>query len=85
MMTLGRLAWLVGVAISVFVVNLGVSIAYMVAYGHLISPGHNKQNHREHIKGVAPCCSIVAGTPLMFLAGWRGAGWWKGQFAVKAA
>lgn len=35
-MTLGRLAWLVGVALLVLVVNVVVSILYMVVYGHLI-------------------------------------------------
>jgi hypothetical protein len=85
MMTLGRLAWLVGVAILVLVVNVGVSIVYMVLYGHLIDPGHDEQYYHEHIKVAAPYCSIVAGMPLMFLAGWWVAGWWGGQFAVKAA
>ena len=84
-MTLGRLAGLVGVAVLVLVVNVGVSIVYMVVYGHVIDPGHDEQYYREHIKVAAPYCSIVAGMPLMFLAGWWVAGWWDGQFAVKAA
>ena len=84
-MTLGRLAWLAGVATLVLVVNVGVSILYMVVYGHLIDPGHDEQYYREHIKVAAPYCSIVACMPLMFLAGWWVAGWWEGQFAVKAA
>lgn len=83
--TLGRLAGLVGVAILVLVVNVGVSIVYMVVYGHLIDPGHDQQYYGEHIKVAAPYCSIVAGMPLMFLAGWWVAGWWERQFAVKAA
>src|SRR5215210_3978988 len=69
-MTLGRLAWLVGVALLVLVVNVAVSILYMVVYGHLIDPGHEEQYYRDHIKVAAPYCSIVAGIPLMFLAGW---------------
>lgn len=84
-MTLGRLAWLVGVALLVMVVNVGVSILYMVVYGHLIDPGHEEQYYREHIKVAAPYCSIVAGIPLMFLAGWWVGGWWESGFAVKAA
>src|SRR5215510_1485422 len=85
MMALGRLAWLVGVAILVLVVNVGFSIVYMVVYSYLIDPGHDEQYYREHINVAAPYCSIVAGMPLMFLAGWWVAGWWEGQFAVKAA
>ena len=84
-MTLGRLAWLVGVALSVLVVNVGLSILYMVVYGHLIDTGHEEQYYQDHIKVAAPYCSIVAGIPLMFLAGWWVGGWWEGAFAVKAA
>ena len=84
-MSIGRLAWLVGVAVLVLVVNVGVSIMYMVVYSYLIDPGHDEQYYREHIKVAGPYCSVVAGMPLMFLAGWWVAGWWQGQFAVKAA
>ena len=84
-MTVGRLTWLVGVALLVLVVNVAVSILYMVVYGHLIDPGHEEQYYREHIKVAAPSCSIVAGIPLMCFAGWWVGGWWGGDFAVKAA
>lgn len=84
-MTLGRLAGLVGVALLVLVVNVALSILYMVVYGHLIDPGHEEQYYHDHIKVAAPYCSIVAGIPLMFLAGWWVGVWWEGVFAVKAA
>ena len=84
-MSLGRVAWLVGVVILVLVANVAVSFLYMVVYGHLIDPGHDEQYYREHIKVAAPYCSIAAGIPLMFLTGWWVGGWWEGQFAVKAA
>ena len=84
-MMLGRLAWLVGVALLVLVVNVALSILYMVVYGHVIDPGHEEQYYHDHIKVAAPYCSIVAGIPLMFLAGWWVGGWWEGEFAVKAA
>lgn len=80
-----RLPWLAGVAILVLAVNVALSIVYMVVYGHLIDPGHDEPYYREHIKVAAPYCSIVAGLPLMFLAGWWVAGWWEVQFAVTAA
>ena len=83
-MTLGRVAWLVGVAVLVLVVNVTISILYMVVYGHLIDPGHDEQYYRDHIQVAAPYCSIVAGIPLMFLAGWWVGGWWEGAFAIKA-
>jgi hypothetical protein len=83
-MTLGRLARLVGVALLVLVVNVAVSILYMVVYSYLVDPGHEEQYYRDHIQVAAPYCSIVAGMPLMFLAGWWVGRWWKGEFAVKA-
>ncbi len=84
-MTLGRLARLVGVALLVLVVNVAASVLYMVVYSYLINPGHDEQYYRDHIQVAAPYCSIVAGIPLMFLAGWWVGGWWKGEFRVKAA
>lgn len=84
-MTLGRFAWLAGIALLVLVVNVAASILYMVVYGYLIDPGHEEQYYKDHIKVAAPYCSIVAGIPLMFLAGWWVGGWWEGEFAVKAA
>lgn len=84
-MTFSRLAWLFGVALLVMVVNVAVSVLYMVVYSYVIDPGHEEQYYRSHIKVAAPYCSIVAGIPLMFLAGWWVGGWWEGQFAVKAA
>jgi len=84
-MLFSRLAWLCGVAILVLVVNVGVSIVYMVVYGHWINPGHEESYYREHVNIAAPYFSIVAGIPLMFLAGWWVGGWWEGEFAVQAA
>ncbi len=84
-MTLVRLASLIGIGLLVMVLNVAASVLYMVAYGYLIDPGHPDEYYREHIKVAAPYCSIVAGIPLMFLAGYWVAGWWGGQFAVKSA
>jgi hypothetical protein len=81
----GRLAALVGVAILVLVLNVAISILYMVVYGHLIDPGRDPQYYKEHIKVAAPYCSIIAGLPLMFLAGWWVGGWRDGQFAIQSA
>ena len=51
------LGWLVGVALLVLVVNVAVSIFYMVVYGHLIDPGHEEQHYRDYIQVAAPYCS----------------------------
>lgn len=86
-MTLLRIASLIGVGVLVLVVNVGMSILYMVVYGHLINKGHPKEFYDEHIKVAAPYCSIVAGIPLMFLAGLWVAGWGgpQAQLGIKAA
>jgi hypothetical protein len=84
-MNLSRIAWLVGVALLVMIANVLASVLYMVIYSYLIDPGHEEQYYNDHIQVAAPYCSIVAGIPLMFLAGWWVGGWWRGEFAVKSA
>lgn len=84
-MTLVRLASLVGIGVLVLILNIVMSILYMVVYGHVINPGHPKEFYDAHIQVAAPYCSIVAGIPLMFLAGVWVAGWWQGQLGIKAA
>lgn len=82
---LRRIAWLVGIAVLVIVANILVSVLYMVVYGYLIDPGHAKEYYDAHVQVAAPYCSIVAGIPLMFLAGYWISGWWEGKFAVQSA
>jgi hypothetical protein len=83
--TVGRVAWLVGVALLVLIANVAASFLYMVVYSYVIDRGHDEQYYRDHIKVAAPYCSIVAGIPLMFLVGWWVGGWWEGSFAARAA
>jgi hypothetical protein len=82
---LSRIAWLVGVALLVMIANVALSILYMVVYSYLIDPGHGTEYYDAHIQVAAPYCSIVAGIPLMFLAGWWAGLWWQGEFVVKSA
>ncbi len=85
LINLSRIAWLVGIAILVMVANILVSVLYMVVYGYVIDPGHDKAYYDAHVQIAAPYSSIVAGIPLMFLAGYWISGWWKGKFAVQSA
>ena len=84
-MTFGRVALLVGVTILVLVANVAASIGYMVVYGHVIDPGHDDQYYHDHIQIAGPYCSIVAGMPLMFAAGWWVSGWWRGALGMRPA
>ena len=81
----GSIAWLIGIALLVMVANVVSSILYMVVYSYVIDPGHEKEYYDAHVQIAAPYCSIVAGIPLMFLAGWWVGDWWQGKFAVKSA
>ena len=74
-MTLGRVAALAGLALGVMVVNVAISILYMVVYSYVIDPGHQKEHYEAHVKIAAPYCSIVAGIPLFFLVGWWVGAW----------
>jgi hypothetical protein len=80
-----RIAWLIGVAVLVMIANVVASIVYMFVYSYLIDPGHEPPYYEAHIQIAAPYCSIAAGIPLMFLAGWWVGNWWHGEFAVKSA
>ena len=62
---------LAGVALLVMGANVLCTVLYMVVYGHLINPGHPDQFYQDHVQVAAPYCSIVAGIPLMLLAGDR--------------
>ena len=84
-MTLGRwshLALLVGVSLIVMVANVAISVLYMVVYSYWIDPGHDNKYYQEHIQIAAPYCSIIAGIPLMFAAGWVVSGWRSSQKTV---
>jgi|RhiMethySRZTD1v2_1073278.scaffolds.fasta_scaffold07323_1 hypothetical protein len=87
-MTLERwshLALLVGVSLIVMVANVAFSVLYMVVYSYWIDPGHDNKYYQDHIQIAAPYCSIIAGIPLMFAAGWVVSGWRQGKFAFKPA
>jgi hypothetical protein len=75
-------ARLAGVAVLVMLANILCTVLYMVAYGYLINPGHDDAFYQAHVQIAAPYCSIVAGIPLMFLAGWWVAGWKANRSAI---
>ena len=84
-MSIKRLVWIIGAAILILVVNVGLSVVYMVFYSYLIDPGHDEQFYQDHVKIAAPYCSIFFGIPLFyFVCRWIGAKWEK-DFALKSA
>ena len=80
-----RLVWMIGAAVLILVVNVGLSVVYMVFYSYLINPGHDERFYQEHVKIAAPYCSIFFGIPLFyFVCRWIG-GKWEKDFALKSA
>lgn len=72
-------------ALGVMIVNVLISILYVLVYSFLIDPGHDQPYYEAYAQVAAPYSSIVAGIPLMFLAGrWIGSKFPKGN-SVKAA
>ena len=72
-------------ALGVMVVNVLISILYVVVYSYVIDPGHDPEYYQAYAQVAAPYSSIVAGILLMFLAGrWIGGKFPKGN-SVKAA
>ena len=70
---LRRGALIVGTALAVLVVNVAVSVLYMVVYSYLIEPGHDYDFYQAHAQFAAPYSSIIAGMPIIYLAGrWIG-------------
>ena len=76
---------LMGVAILVMIANVVCSVLYMVVYGYLIDAGHDQEYYNAHIQMAAPYCSIVAGIPLMYFAGWWVSGWWNRTLGFRGA
>jgi hypothetical protein len=84
-MTVGRLAWIIGAAIFILIVNVAMSFLYIAFYSYFINPGHDEQFYQEYAMVAAPYCSIVAGIPIFyFVCRWI-SGKWESNFAVKAA
>ena len=84
-MTFKRLAWIIGAAVFILVVNVGLTIAYMVFYGHLINPGQPEIFYQEHVKIAAPYCSIIFGSLLFYFVCRFVSGKGERSFSVKAA
>lgn len=84
-MSISRLAWIIAAAVLILIVNVGLSVVYMVFYSYLINPGHDEMLYQEHVKIAAPYCSIFFGIPLFyFVCRWIG-GRWEKKFALKSA
>lgn len=72
-------------ALGVMIVNVLISVLWVAVYSFLINPGQDEAFYQEYAKRSAPYSSIIAGMPLMFLAGrWIGSKFARAN-SVKAA
>jgi len=78
--------WLaVPFALGVLILNVLIHVLYMVVYSYLIDPGHDEAYYQAYAQMSSPYSSIVAGIPLMFLAGrWIGTKFSKGNSVIAA-
>lgn len=78
--------WLaVPFALGVMIVNILISVLYVIVYSYVIDPGHDADYYQAHAQVAAPYSSIIAGIVLMYLAGrWIGGKFPEGT-RVKAA
>lgn len=78
--------WLaVPFALGVMIVNILISVLYVIVYSYVIDPGHDADYYQAHAQVAAPYSSIIAGIVLMYLAGrWIGGKFPEGN-RVKAA
>lgn len=56
-------------AIGVMVLNVAVSVGVVWVYSALVEPGRPFSHYQAFATAAAPVSSVVAGIPLMFLAG----------------
>ena len=72
-------------ALGVMIVNVLISVLWVVVYSFLINPGQDEEYYQAYAQMSTPYSSIIAGMPLMFLAGrWIGSKFPKNN-SVKAA
>ena len=77
--------WIITYALLIMAVNVGISVLYMVVYGHLLNPGQPASHYQEHVQIAAPYSSIIAGAPLFYLAGRFLTRRWPTTLRVRAA
>ena len=58
-----------GYALAVMVLNVAISFAVVFFYSAFVEPGHPEAFYEAFAMRAAPVSSVVAGVPLMFIAG----------------
>ena len=56
-------------ALLVMIANIVIAVLWVAVYSHLIDPGHDEAYYEAYAQTSVPYSAIIAGMPLMFLAG----------------
>lgn len=75
-------------AFAAMVVNVAAAFGWVAIYSLAIAPGQSEAAYRAYAEQVAPWCSVIAGMPILFVAGWLRVRWgwaasgWSGGVTV---
>jgi hypothetical protein len=73
------------VALPAMVLNVALSFVWVLIYSTMIEPGHDEAYYQAYAMQAAPWCSVVAGIPILFAAGWILARWHGGGWRIGIA
>ncbi|MDF7777473.1 hypothetical protein P1X14_19605 [Sphingomonas sp. AOB5] len=65
----------IAVAFGAMVVNVAASFLWVFIYSITIAPGQDEAFYQAYAMRAAPWCSVIAGVPILFAAGWLLAKW----------
>ena len=65
-------------AIAAMAINVAMAFGWVAIYSLAIAPGQSEAAYQAYAEQVAPWCSVIAGIPILFVAGWLRARWGSG-------
>jgi hypothetical protein len=72
----------VAIAVGAMVLNIAFAFLWVFIYSMVIAPGQDEAAYQAYAMRVAPWCSVIAGIPILFAAGWLLARWHGGGWQV---
>jgi hypothetical protein len=69
-----------GLAVSVaaMIVNIACAFLWVAIYSHLIAPGQGEAAYQAYAMRAVPWSAVIAGVPILLVAGWLLARWHGG-------
>jgi hypothetical protein len=74
------------VAVPAMILNVACAFLWVAIYSHLIAPGQGEAAYQAYAMRAVPWSAVIAGIPILFVAGWllarwHGGGWRTGLWA----